>query len=74
MSRGDLTDTEWRIFDPLLPDRGERGPSTRDKRRTVNGILWSCARARRGATCTSEAYCAGQNAESFCHIALVLRS
>jgi transposase len=39
-SRGDLTDTEWRIFDPLLPDRGERGPPIQGKRRTVNGILW----------------------------------
>ena len=40
MSRGDLTDAEWRIFDPLLPDRGERGPPIKNKRRTVNGILW----------------------------------
>ena len=40
MSWGDLTDGEWRIFDPLLPDRGERGPSVSNKRRTVNGILW----------------------------------
>ena len=40
MSRGDLTDSEWRILDPLLPDRGERGPPISDKRRTVNGILW----------------------------------
>jgi transposase len=37
LSRGDLTDEQWRILDPLLPDRGERGES---KRRTVNGILW----------------------------------
>ncbi len=40
MSRGDLTDTEWRILNPLLPDRGERGPAIADKRRTMNGILW----------------------------------
>jgi transposase len=40
LSRGDLTDAEWRIFDPFLPDRGERGPLTKGKRRTVNGILW----------------------------------
>ena len=40
MSLGDLTDSEWRILDPLLPDRGERGPAIPDKRRTVNGILW----------------------------------
>ena len=39
-SRGDLTDEQWRIFDPLLPDRGERGPAIESKRRTVNGILW----------------------------------
>ena len=40
MSRGDLTDSEWRILDPLLLDRGECGPAIPDKRRTVNGILW----------------------------------
>jgi putative transposase len=27
-------------INPLLPDRGERGPAVADKRRTVNGILW----------------------------------
>jgi transposase len=45
LSRGDLTDWEWRIFDPLLPDCGERGPPIKDKRRTVNGILWVHRRA-----------------------------
>src|SRR6266536_3593487 len=40
VSRGELTDTEWRILNPLLPDRGERGPAIADKRRTMNGILW----------------------------------
>jgi transposase len=40
LSRSDLTDWEWHIFDPLLPGRGERGPPIKDKRRTVNGILW----------------------------------
>jgi transposase len=40
LSRGDLTDAEWRVLNPLLPDRGERGPTITDKRRTVNGILW----------------------------------
>ena len=40
MCRGVLTDAEWRIFDPLLLNRGERGPPISDKRRTVNGILW----------------------------------
>jgi transposase len=40
LSRGDLTDSEWRILDPLLSNRGERGPAIADKRRTVNGIRW----------------------------------
>jgi transposase len=40
LSRGDLTDAEWRILNPLLPDRGERGPAVPDKRRTADGILW----------------------------------
>src|SRR6266487_4691089 len=35
VSRGDLTDTEWRILNPLLPDRGERGPAIADKRRAM---------------------------------------
>src|SRR6266540_3377518 len=38
VSRGDLTDTEWRILNPLLPDRAERGPAIADKRRTMDGI------------------------------------
>jgi transposase len=36
----ELTDAQWRILDPLLPNRGERKPHTPDKRRAVNGILW----------------------------------
>jgi putative transposase len=40
LSRGDLTDADWCIFDPPLPDRGERGPPISKKRRTVDGILW----------------------------------
>ena len=40
MSRGDLTGREWRILNPLLPVRGERGPAVRDRRRTADGILW----------------------------------
>lgn len=27
-------------IDPLLPDRGERGPEIEGKRRKVNGIIW----------------------------------
>jgi transposase len=51
LSRGDLTDAQWRILDPLLPDRGERGPEIENKRRTVNGIYGCCALAPPGATC-----------------------
>jgi transposase len=40
VNRGDLTDAEWHILNPFLPDRGERGPAVANKRRTVNGILW----------------------------------
>jgi transposase len=40
LSRGDLTEAEWRILDPPLPDRGERRPPVEVKRRAVNGILW----------------------------------
>jgi transposase len=40
LSPSDLTDAEWCILDPLLPDRGEPGPPISDKPRTVNGILW----------------------------------
>jgi transposase len=40
VSRGDVTDAEWCILNPLLPDRGERGPAVANKRLTVNGILW----------------------------------
>jgi hypothetical protein len=28
------------ILDPLLPDRGDRGPPISDKRQMVNGIVW----------------------------------
>ena len=39
MSRGDVTDAEWHILNPLLSDRGERGPAIADKRPMVYGIL-----------------------------------
>jgi transposase len=38
MTRGDLTDDEWTVFEPLLP-LGERGPVP-DLRRLVNGVMW----------------------------------
>jgi transposase len=54
VSRGDVTDTEWHILNPLLPDRGERGPAVANKRRTATASSGFCAPARRGATCQSD--------------------
>ena len=47
MSRGDLSDSEWRLLEQLLPPtRGHRGRPPLDRRATINGILW---RLRTGA-------------------------
>ena len=39
MSRYDLTDFEWRVIDPLLPNK-PRGVPRVDDRRVLNGIFW----------------------------------
>ena len=39
MSRYDLTDFEWRVIKPLLPNK-PRGVPRVDDRRTLNGIFW----------------------------------
>jgi len=39
MSHHDLSEREWRIIQPLLPDR-VRGVKRVDDRRVINGILW----------------------------------
>lgn len=45
--RHDLTDDEWALVEPLLPDRTpQRGGQWRDHRQVVNGVLW---RVRTGA-------------------------
>ena len=47
MSRGDLSETEWRLLKDLLPpERGRRNRPAGDNRSIVNGILW---RIRTGA-------------------------
>ena len=47
MSRGDLSEAEWRVLDSLLPPiQGRRGRPPLDRRATINGILW---RLRTGA-------------------------
>ena len=39
MSRYELTDFEWRVIEPLLPNK-PRGVPRVDDRRVLNGILW----------------------------------
>ena len=39
MSRYDLTDFEWRVIEPLLPNK-PRGVPRVDDRRMLNGIFW----------------------------------
>lgn len=45
MARYDLSDSEWKIIEPLLP-RKSRGVERVDDRRVLNGIFW---RLRSGA-------------------------
>ena len=40
MARFDLTDTEWSIIAPLLPNK-PRGVPRQDDRRVLNGIFWT---------------------------------
>jgi len=39
MSRYDLTEFEWRVIEPLLPNRA-RGVPRVDDRRVLNSIFW----------------------------------
>jgi len=52
MSRYDLTDFEWRMIQPLLPNK-PRGVPGVDDRRVLNGIFWVVRSGRRGAICPS---------------------
>jgi putative transposase len=47
MARFDLTDFEWSVIEPLLPNK-PRGVPRVDDRRVLNGIFGGFARARRG--------------------------
>ena len=41
MSRGDLSEAEWRLLKDLLPsERGRKSRPAQDNRKIVNGILW----------------------------------
>jgi transposase len=46
LSRGDLTDEEWAVFEPFVTRKGRRGRPTPHHRRSLNGIFWI---ARTGA-------------------------
>ncbi len=39
MARFDLTDEEWSVIGPLLPEQG-RGPQRKDDRQVLNGIFY----------------------------------
>ena len=52
MARFDLSDVEWRLIEPLLPNK-PRGVARVDDRRVLNGIFMCCEPARRGETCRS---------------------
>ena len=39
MSRYDLTDVEWRVIEPPLPNKPKGVPRV-DDRRVLNGIFW----------------------------------
>ncbi|MFE2475291.1 MULTISPECIES: transposase [Streptomyces] len=45
MGRGDLSDDQWAVLEPLLPVAGVGRPA-RSRRRLVDGIRW---RVRTGA-------------------------
>ena len=72
--RYDLTDAEWNITEPLLPNKS-RGVKRVDDRRVLNGIFWRMRGARRGtisrsatvltrpdriASCGGKSWCLGQ--------------
>ena len=52
MARYELTEFEWKIIHPLLPNKS-RGVPRVDDRRVLNGIFWICGLVRRGLICLS---------------------
>jgi len=47
MARFDLTDFEWSVIAPLLPNK-PRGVARVDDRRVLNGIFWRLRTERHG--------------------------
>ena len=52
MSRSELTDFEWHVIAPLLPNKPQGVPRA-DDRRVLNGILWVLRTGHRGVTSRS---------------------
>ena len=48
--RYELSDYEWSVIGPMLPNKTRGVPRVND-RRVLNGIFWVCDRVRRGAMC-----------------------
>ncbi|MFC4129039.1 IS5 family transposase [Hamadaea flava] len=40
MARGDLSNAEWAVLEPMLPAQAARGGQWRDHRQVVNAICW----------------------------------
>ena len=48
--RYELSDCEWSVIKPMLPNK-PRGIPRVDDRRVLNGIFWALRSARRGVIC-----------------------
>jgi transposase len=48
--RYELSDYEWTVIKPMLPNKPRGVPRVND-RRVLNGIFWICVRVCRGAIC-----------------------
>ena len=64
MSRHDLSDADWAMIQPLLPNK-PRGVPRVDDRRVINGILW---RFRTGCSWRDVPACYGPRTTLFTQI------
>lgn len=61
----ELTDEQWKLIKPLLPERGRMGRPRADDRKTINGILWVLRTGARWADMPRN-----YGAPSTCHLRL----